>query len=384
MSKIVFLTTGFDYAGAEAQVVELAAGLKRKGWEPLIVSMIQPTGFIEELRELGIELLCLNMNKGLSGIMAIWRLRQILRRFRPDVVHSHLVHANLFARIARLFVRMPVLISTAHNINEGGRLRMLLYRLTDPLCDYMTNVSQDAVDRYVRIKASPKSKIKYIPNGINLGRFRSNDSERNDIRRELGIGDSFMWLAVGRLVEAKDYPTMLQAWSESIAAGGEGHLVIVGIGPMQEEIEGLARKLGIENRIRLLGIRKDIPRLMNAADAYLMSSRWEGMPIVLLEAAASELPIVATDVGGNAEVVVHGQSGRLVPPENPGALSAAMTDTMGLTVEERRRMGDQGRRAVLAKFNIDSIVIRWDGIYRELLASRAPVKLVEKGDWSET
>lgn len=261
---------------------------------------------------------------------------------------------------------------------------MLLYRLTDPLCDYMTNVSQDAVDRYVRIKASPKSKIKYIPNGINLGRFRSNDSERNDIRRELGIGDSFMWLAVGRLVEAKDYPTMLQAWSESIAAGGEGHLVIVGIGPMQEEIEGLARKLGIENRIRLLGIRKDIPRLMNAADAYLMSSRWEGMPIVLLEAAASELPIVATDVGGNAEVVVHGQSGRLVPPENPGALSAAMTDTMGLTVEERRRMGDQGRRAVLAKFNIDSIVIRWDGIYRELLASRAPVKLVEKGDWSET
>jgi glycosyltransferase involved in cell wall biosynthesis len=177
------------------------------------------------------------------------------------------------------------------------------------------------------------------------------------------LGEAFVWLAVGRLVEAKDYPTLLHAFSRVVRAYPSALLLIGGHGPLGGQLESMTEELGLGDRVRFLGVSNDIPRLMNAADAYVMSSALEGLPMVLLEAAATALPIVATDVGGNREVVLHDESGFLVPPRNPEALAEAMTRLMGLPPEKRSEMGSRARAYVEAHYALDRVVTQWEAIY---------------------
>ncbi len=138
-------------------------------------------------------------------------------------------------------------------------------------------------------------------------------------------------------------------------------------------MEKLAKDLHVSARTKFLGIRRDIPELMNAADAYVMSSAWEGMPMVLLEAHASGLPVVATDVGGNREVVIDGVTGFLVPPKDPEALAQAMLRLIELPEEKRQRMREAARQHILANFSLDRVVDQWEALYRELSAKKGIV-----------
>ncbi|MGG2991608.1 glycosyltransferase [Paenibacillus macerans] len=364
--KILFLITGFDYAGAESQVVLLCRDLRARGCEVRLVTMIPPVAYLDELRGLGVDVRSLNMKKGVPDPRAIFRLARIIREMRPDVVHSHLVHANLLVRATRLFVRVPFLICSAHNINEGGRWRELLYRLSDPLGDLLTNVSREAVEQYIKRKIAPRRKIVLMENGIDLSRFARDERECARIRAEMDICGSpkpFVWLAAGRFVPEKDYPAMLLAFAKVLQAYPHSRLWIAGIGPERPRAGQLAVKLGIEDRVRFLGIRTDIPALMNAADGYVLSSKWEGLPIVLLEAAASGLPIVATRVGGNAEAVQDGVSGYIVEPEAPDELAGAMERIMALAPEDREEMGECGRAHVAEHYEIGRVAAKWAELY---------------------
>ena len=149
-----------------------------------VVAMLPPQAFTEELKEAGIPLSTLNMRRGVADPRAVFRLVKVLREWRPDIVYSHIVHANLLARIARIFYRIPVLISTAHNIDEGGRWRGIAYWLTDSLVDLTTNVSQAAVKRYIRVGAAPKDKIIFVPNGIDISRFKPDRDTGRRLRNE--------------------------------------------------------------------------------------------------------------------------------------------------------------------------------------------------------
>ena len=140
---------------------------------------------------------------------------------------------------------------------------------------------------------------------------------------------------------------------------------------MESEIRSLAATLGVADRVRLLGVRSDAPALMNAADCYLLSSAWEVMPLVLQEAGASELPVVATQVGGNAEVVRDGSSGFLVAPQDDGALAAGMRRMMALSNDERSAMGRAGREFIAGRFDMERVLDQWESIYEELLAARS-------------
>jgi glycosyltransferase involved in cell wall biosynthesis len=233
-------------------------------------------------------------------------------------------------------------------------------------------VSQAGLERYVRMGAVPRHKIRYIPNGVDTERFKPNLEDRLKFRKELGV-DGFVWLAVGRFDPPKDYPTMLQAFARVVHKHSNTILLIAGDGPLRKTMENLARELGIEKRTKFLGIRRDIPQLMNAADAYVMSSSWEGMPNVLLEASATGLPIVATDVGGNREIVLDGVTGFLVPPRNPEALARTMLRIMDLSDEERKEMGKRARKHIEVKFNLDRVVDLWEILYYELLEKKGIV-----------
>ena len=374
-NKILFLITGLAYGGAEMQLVRLATRLKMRGWDVAVVSLLPPKAYLEELEKAGIPVYSLNIHKKFPDPRPLFRLIRLIRKFRPHIIHSHMVHANILARIVRPFVSVPVLVCTAHNIDERGRkgsgkLRILAYRFTDFLCDLTTQVSKAGLERYVQIRAVPRHKIRYIPNGVDLERFRFDPVARSRLREELNLQNKFVWIAVGRFHHAKDYPNMFYAFAQILGKKPAARLLIAGDGPLRIEMEKLAQKLGITQQVKFLGIRCDVPELLSASDAYVMSSEWEGMPMVLLEASAATLPIVATDVGGNREIVIHGKTGFLVPPKDPTALAQGMLKLMNLSEEDRRKMGQNARQHIGQNFAMERVVDLWESLYRELLARK--------------
>ncbi len=378
--RLLMVTTGLGLGGAEQQLVQLSLRFKQRGWQVAVVSMVPPSVYVDLLEEMGVQVYSLNMVKGFPDPRALLRLARIVRRFRPHVVHSHMIHANLLARITRILAPVPVLISTAHNTFETGRFfgneasTHFVYRVTDWLTDATSQVSREGFERYLRGRAARADKLVYIPNGVDTNRFAPNSAIRVAKRRELALGEEeFVWLAVGRLEKAKDYPTLLRAFSLVIKVKQNARLLIAGKGSMLEEVERLIEELRLGERVLLLGSRGDVPELMNAADAYAMSSLWEGMPLVLLEAHASGLPIVATRVGDNVEIVREGVSGFLVPPGDVLALAGAMKRLMELTPLERKEMGLRGRRWVEERFSLDKVVEDWEALYLGLLRSKGLV-----------
>lgn len=366
--SIVFVVNCLALGGAEIQVVRLADGLRRRGWEVDVVSLLKPGTLRDPLLKMGVRVHSLNMRAGLPNPAGMTRLRGILAKLKPQIVHSHIAHANLLTRLTRLIARMPVLICTAHNVREGGRSLELGYRFTDPLTDLTTNVSQAAVDRYVRIKAAPPHRIRFVPNGVDTARYLAQPEERVRLRAEMKLNGQFVWLAVGRFQEQKDYPNMLHAFARAVGGPGTqtARLMIAGGGPLEQQARDLAASLGVSDRVDFIGERSDVPQFMKMADAFVLSSAWEGMPLVLQEAAASGLPIVATRVGGNAEVAIEGCSALLVPAKNALALADAMSRMMAMPEAERRRMGEAGRRHVVENYEMDRVLDQWEGIYAEL------------------
>ena len=363
---ICFLVTSLSYGGAETVLIKLATSLSRRGWPVKLVSMLPPEARFDQLISCGIEVESLNMRRGIPDPRAMFKLAALLRKWKPLVLHSHMVHANLLGRIVRVFASVPVVVSTAHNIDEGGRGREIAYRLTDSLADVTTNVSQAAVDRYIEVGAAPRNRIRFIPNGLNTDEFTPDDQLRHLLRDELGVNDAFLWLAVGRLVEAKDYPNMFRAFAK-VNENTNAILFIVGQGELEESLKQQVRELSLENCIHFLGVRQDMPQLMNAADGYVMSSAWEGLPMVLLEAAAACTPIVATDVGGNREVVLNGTSGFIVPPGDSDQLANALQNVMAMPANERFNMGKAGRQYVEDNYSLECVVDMWENLYWEFL-----------------
>jgi glycosyltransferase involved in cell wall biosynthesis len=274
-------------------------------------------------------------------------------------------HANLMGRLARLLFPIPRVISTLHSLAESSRRspdvsrRDRLYRLTDPLAHATVAVCQAAADRHAEAGAVSREKLRVIPNGVDTAKFRPDDARREAVRRAMGAADEFVWLAAGRLMWKKDYPTMIRAAAR--CAGRK--LWIAGTGPQEDELRALAAELKAD--VHFLGLRADLPELMNAADALVLSSTVEGLPMVLLEAASSGLPCVATRAGGSGEVIIDGQTGFLSPCGDVESLASAMAQVEALSIEDRREMGRAARTAALQRFDIGVIASQWERLYRD-------------------
>jgi len=369
--RVFFLSTSMGMGGADSQLLSAAHLMQSRGHDVIIVSMtpLGPMGL--QARKLGIRTESLEMKRGMPDPRGLVRLARLTRAWRPDVIHSHMVHANLMARALRLIAPVPALVSTIHNIYEGGPLRMAAYRYTNWLVDHLTIVSQAAADRFVSDRIVPRELLTVIPNGVDTEHIGSVASgTRTSLRGSLGLDGSFVWLAVGRFEIAKDYPNMLRAFARVRARQPGAMLLIVGRGSLQADTEALARELRISDAVRLLGVRNDVPQVMSAADGYVMSSAWEGMPMVLLEAAAAGLPIVATTVGGNHEVVVDERTGFLVPPRDDAALADAMIRLGELPETDRRAMGERGREHIRTHYGLARVADRWEEVYRRVLARK--------------
>jgi glycosyltransferase involved in cell wall biosynthesis len=364
--RIAYVLTSLGMGGAERQVAALAERMAARGHT---VALIVLRSRQSEEWSTAVPILRLEMRKNPASFLAgLWRARRFLRTFTPDLIHSHTFPANMAARLLRLLQPAPVL-STIHNVYEGTWPRMLAYRLTDSLSRSTTAVSQAAADRYVRVKAIPASKCVVLNNGIDTTEFVPSPARRASARAEMGARDEFIWLAAGRIAAAKDYPNLLRAFSQVHAALPAARLWIAGeaSGPQAAAVQALAAEFGLDDTVRWLGLRRDMPALLDAADGFVLASAWEGMPLAVGEAMAMEMPVAATDVGGVRELV--GESGVIVPARTPDALAQAMLALMQATTEARSSLGRAARKRIQNQFSMDAKADEWEAMYRTVLES---------------
>ena len=366
MSHVALVIPGFGrIGGAERQVILLAKGLSQRGWRVSVVALSGSGGdSAAELTAAGAVFKSLGMRKGLADPRGWVRFNRWLRREKPDVVHTHLPHATWLARWSRLAAPSRVLVDTLHTSSTGTRGRQQGYRWSGWLTDKVTAVSQAVAEAYICAHMVTADKLAVLPNGVDADAWRPDAAVRRALRLELNLEDEFLWFTAGRLDAVKDYPTLLWAMVE---VPESARLVIAGSGPLEADLLRLSTLLGLDSRVRFIGFDRDVMRWMQTADGFVLSSRWEGLPMGLLEAAACALPAVATDVPGTREVIVDGETGWLAPTGDAAALGEAMTRMMQTPPEKRRTMGQRARQNVIDRFSLNAVLDRWESQYRELL-----------------
>jgi glycosyltransferase involved in cell wall biosynthesis len=355
--------------GADRQILYLAEALLAQDYEVRLVSMTPIEEMGRQALAGGLPIVSLNMRPGRADWRAFQQLVTLLRTWQPHVLTSFMYHANLLGRVAGKWAGVPLIVSSIRSERNGSAVRDWLMRLTNWIDHSSSTNSRQVADSLRKRGVLSGQKLGVIPNGVDVSALAASAGERLRVRDELGLGPTeFLWLAIGRLFEQKDYPGLLQAFQP--LAGAPARLAIAGRGVLLDQLQRQAKQLAIESRVRFLGVRHDIAALLGAADGFVLSSAWEGMPNVVMEALAAGTPVVATRVGGVPELVEPGKSGFLVPPRDPIALSQAMRQLMSLPVEQRRQMGLSGRDHIAANYSMRAMADRWIALFAELLLTK--------------
>ena len=357
--KILYVITGLGVGGAERVVTTVADRMVDAGHSVKIVYLVGNADVTPNSQD--IDIIKLNLESFSRLFIAAKRLRNIILRYQPDVVHSHMFHSNILCRMVNSITPINKLICTVHNSNEGGQVRMLAYKLTNFLSDFNTNVSEEATDSLVAKKAFKKSQISTVYNGIDTDYFKFNQVERNLLRNQFNITkDTKVLISIGSMSEQKDYPNLFRA-IQKLANRKDYRFFIVGEGSLKDELHSLVERMGLKDSITFLGVRRDIPALLSMSDIFVLSSAWEGFGLVVAEAMSCKRVVVATDCGGVSEVV--GSAGFLVEPNNSIVLAQALNEALSLSYEESCNIGVNARNRIIDNYSLNASVKAFLDIY---------------------
>ena len=368
MTKICYLITSLDTGGAEVALRTLVRGLDRSRFSVVVVS-IRPVGAIGvSMREDGVRVLDL----GLSGKFdprLFTRLYSFLKKEEPDILHTFLSHSNIIGRVVGRMAGVPRIVSSIQNDRFGGRIRERLMQWTDGLADVTAIVSRKAADRMLRIGVVSPERSLVVYNGVDFKSFPLRDKPARDaVRAALSMPeDAPVVISVGRLAEQKGYPYLLEAFALVRKNDPKMILLVLGAGPLEAELKAKAEALGLGDSARFLGVQADVASYYAAADVFALASLWEGFGNVIVEAMATGLPPLVTDVCGAAEGIADGISGYIVPSKDAAALAQAMGRAFALSKEERLAMGARAREAVLGRFSAEAMVGAYQSVYEKLL-----------------
>lgn len=356
------------------------------GYEVIGVSSDGP--FVADLNAAGVRHIPLahatRANAVGSDVRALVELRSLLRRLRPDIVHTHNPKPGIYGRLAAAAAGVPGIVNTVHGLyalpEDRWPKRAAVYgleRLAATCSDIELVQNPEDVEVLARLGV-PRSKMRLLGNGIDLSRFDRATVARervNDVRRELGAGpDDVVCGAVGRLVWEKGYAEVFEAAAAVRRRLPQARFVI--IGPSDpDKADGLTdadlTRAREQAGITFLGMRHDLTELYAAMDVYVLASHREGYPRSAMEAAALGLPVVATDIRGCRQVVDHGVTGLLVPPRDAVALAEAIT-TLVTTSDLRRQMGRAASEKARANFDQHEVIAITLDAYGEVLAGTRP------------
>ena len=327
-----------------------------------------------ELNDSNVNVISLNSPSGIGKYVDIFKAARVIKRVRPDILVGFMFHGIMTARIVGRLTGVPAIVSSIRSERDSP-YRERAIRATDRFTDAVTIMSNHLGSQLADRRVAAPSHTFVIPNTVDIERFDKGIC-RSRTRKHLGVTDTqFLWLAAGRLTPAKDYPNLIRAFSV-LAQRWDTQLVIAGEGPLRDDLSRQIDDLGLSDHVRLLGLRDDMPDLYRASDALVLSSAWEGMPNVVLEAMASATPIVSTAVGAVPELVTDGESGFVVPPGDHIALADAMERMMDIPQDARQAFGKAGYDNVRSEFSLDRVIDKWEDLFNRLLESKARGKSV--------
>jgi glycosyltransferase involved in cell wall biosynthesis len=301
------------------------------------------------------------------------RLAKILRREQVDLVHAHQYTPFFYTLLARLLCRRPPILFTEHGRHYPDYprpKRMVVNRFLLERRDRVVGVGQAVREALIANEGFPPDRAAVVYNGIDTAGFAAGCPDRAAIRRAIGVGtNGLVMLLVARLDYLKDHATAIRTLERVASRRPDACLVLVGEGPEADKIHGLVEQHHLGENVRFLGLRKDVHRLLPAADLFLLTSISEGIPLTVIEAMAAGLPVVATRVGGMAEVVEDGKTGYLAPLGDDAALATHILDLAG-DPQRRRALGRRGQERARSLFSESEMHDRYLELYRSMLPGR--------------
>lgn len=367
---VLRLVTRLNIGGPAQQALFLARALAPE--HPTTLAAGRPEPREGELDDPGVPVERLSLVRPLAparDARALLEARSLLSRLRPAIVHTHMAKAGSVGRTAALTVRpRPLLVHTFHGHVLAGYFRPAVTRAFLEVerrlarrTDALVAVSPQVRDELLRLGVGTPEQYRVVPLGLDLARFAA-ATPTGALRERIGVGDTVPLVgAVGRLAPVKNLELLLQA----AARLPEVHVALVGDGEERARLEALAAGLGLRERVHLTGWAPDVAAALADLDVVALTSRNEGTPVALIEALAAGKPVVATDVGGVPFVVRDGVSGRLVPPDDPGELAAAIEAALRDGASSAA-MAEAGRADVLARFTRERLAEDVRALYREL------------------
>ncbi len=395
MRSVVLAVVGsLEVGGAERHLVQVLPRLDAARFQATVFCLTHRGALAGEIEAAGVPVLALGerpraaadgtLMQARRGVAALWRLRRTLRASRPDVAHFFLPAAYLVGGIASLGAPVRRRVMSRRSLNDYQRDHPALARLERLLHRRMDAVlgNAQAVLDQLRREGAPAARLGLIYNGVDPGSAAAAADRRGEVRGRLGIAeDALVAVLVASLIAYKGHADLLRALAAERGRLPSGWTLLCvgrddGIGA---ELRALAHHLGVAEQVRWLGQRDDTPALLAAADVGILCSHQEGFSNSILEGMAARLPMVVTDVGGNAEAVVDGETGLVVPAQDPARLGAALASLAGDSAR-RRAMGAAGRRRVREHFSLDACVAAYERLYEGLLtAPGRPVQVLIDG-----
>jgi glycosyltransferase involved in cell wall biosynthesis len=362
--NVLQLIPTLDRSGAEKQMVLLAKGLPRDRFRVEVAALTRLGPLGAELEEAGIPVTLIGKRLKVDPF-ALGRLVGLMKKKRFDVVQTWIFAANVYGRVAARRARVPVVVTAEMAVDYWkGKTQLEIDRRLAPWTDRVVGNSNAVVEFY-RQAGIAEDRLAMIPSGI-ADEEPPPDSDPAAVRAEFGFGPGDpLVLFVGRLAPQKAVGDLIDACDLLQHVEPNMRTLIVGDGPLRDRLRTIAHAYQLDDRVKFLGHRDDVPRLLAAADLLVLPSLYEGLPNVVLEAMRFRKPVVATAAPGTTEVVDDGVTGRLVPMRDPPALAKAIRELVR-DPEQARRMGEAGRARVEAEFRASTMVERFAKLYEEI------------------
>ncbi len=378
-TRILHVVTSLTSGGAERQLVDVVCNTSKSEFEHIVCHLRPPDFFAGEITRAGHTVIGLNLTGKYPWISAAQKLIPLARELRPDCLHSWLFDADVSARLTHLGARRIPVITSVQSPNydpetvraaHWSPMKINALRWLDKASARWSNPSFVACSRFVRQSTMDRlgiasSRIRVIYNSVDPHTLRCDPDEPRVLRRALQIPeDAFVYVTVGRLELPKGQTYLLRAFQQLAVSRPGVYLVIVGDGPAAHDLAQLAAELGITERVRFLGRRKDVGACLEMSDAYVFPTLFEGFGIALVEAMFKRLPCAASRVGPIPEIIEDGVSGLLFTPNSTEELLAAMKmladDPAG-----RAALGERGYTSAFGSFRSELTIPQWEHLYRE-------------------